>query len=144
MDDNGPVYVLSEAECLARLGFATMGRIAFSVGDAIEIFPINFHVRDRRLVFRTAPGLKLAGVTIASDVAIEIDEIEPGHAWSVVAHGKARRLELESEIAAAEKLPLHPLVPTVKREYVEVALDRVSGRGFRLDAEPEAQPETVS
>ncbi|WP_405218489.1 pyridoxamine 5'-phosphate oxidase family protein [Agrococcus sp. Ld7] len=138
-----PVHEISEAECLKLLSVFEFGRIAFRVGDRLEVFPINYHADGREITFRTAPGTKLAGVLLADDVVFEIDNIGVREAWSVVAHGRARRLETSSETEAAAALPIYPLIPTVKREFVRIDLTSVSGRRFHRWAEPLADSEPV-
>lgn len=142
MDEN-PVHEISEAECHKLLAAFEFGRIAFRVGEALEVFPINYHAAGGAITFRTAPGTKLAGVLLADDVVVEIDHIGAKEAWSVIGHGRARRLESSSEVEAAERLPIHPLVPTVKREFVRIDLARVSGRRFHRFAEPDAASEPL-
>lgn len=143
MAPDTPVHEISEAESLKLLSVFEFGRIAFRVGDMLEVFPINYHAAGKAITFRTAPGTKLAGVLLADDVVLEIDNIGVREAWSVIAHGKARRLEAASEVEAAEALPIHPLIPTVKREYVRIDLSRVSGRRFHRWAEPAPDSEPV-
>lgn len=139
--DQSPVHEISEAECRKLLAAFEFGRIAFRVGDVLEVFPVNYHADGRAITFRTAPGTKLAGVLLADDVVFEIDHIGVREAWSVIGHGTARHLESSDEIAAAERLPIHPLIPTVKREYVRIDLSRLSGRRFHRQAEPDASTE---
>lgn len=131
-----PVHIISDQECFALLGVTTFGRIAFAPAGIVEIFPVNFVAEGARVVFRTAPGTKLAGMLIASDVALEIDYVGERDAWSVVAHGTTRLLEHEEELAAAEALGIEPFVRTVKREFVELVVTRISGRRFDRDATP--------
>lgn len=138
-----PVHEISEAESLKLLAVFEFGRIAFRVGDRLEVFPINYHAEGREITFRTAPGTKLAGVLLADDVVFEIDNIGVREAWSVVAHGRARRLETSSEVEAASALPIYPLIPTVKREFVRIDLTSVSGRRFHRWAEPAPDSEPV-
>jgi nitroimidazol reductase NimA-like FMN-containing flavoprotein (pyridoxamine 5'-phosphate oxidase superfamily) len=60
----------------------------------IDIFPINFVVDGRSIVFRTAEGTKLLEMVISDLVAVEADHRDPaaGTAWSVVAKGSAEVL----------------------------------------------------
>lgn len=136
-----PVHEISEDECLKLLAAFEFGRIAFRVGDLLEVFPVNYHSAGREITFRTAPGTKLAGVLMADDVVFEIDNIGVREAWSVIGHGKARRLESEREVEAAAGLPIHPLIPTIKREFVRIDLHRLSGRRFHRWPEPQADSE---
>lgn len=136
--------VLGDDECRRLLGEGSFGRIAFHAGGMIEIFPVNYAFADGRIVLRTAPGTKLAGMLISADVAVEIDEIGPERAWSVVAHGPARRIEDDEELAWAEGLPLTPLSPSAKPEFVAIEVTRLSGRRFAPGPEPEAAAETIA
>lgn len=139
--DQSPVHEISEAECLKLFAAFEFGRIAFRVGGSLEVFPVNYHADGRAITFRTAPGTKLAGVLLADDVVFEIDHIGVREAWSVIGHGTARHLESSDEVEAAERLPIHPLIPTVKREYVRIDLTRISGRRFHRQAEPDPASE---
>ncbi|WP_293695446.1 pyridoxamine 5'-phosphate oxidase family protein [uncultured Agrococcus sp.] len=141
--DHTPVHEISEEDCLKLLGLFDMGRLVFSVGDSAEIFPINYHLVDRSITFRTAPGTKLAGALVAREVLFEIDQVGEHEAWSVIARGRARRLETTAEIDAAEALPLQPLIPTVKREFVSIDIGAVTGRRFHRSAEPDRDFDAV-
>lgn len=141
--DETPVHEIPEADCVKLLGLFEVGRLVFSVGQTAEIFPINYHLAGRTITFRTAPGTKLAGAVVAREVLFEIDQIGEHDAWSVIARGKARRLESTSDIEAAEALPLHPLIPTVKREFVQIDIAQISGRRFRRGEEPDRDFDAV-
>ncbi|MCH1884076.1 pyridoxamine 5'-phosphate oxidase family protein [Agrococcus sp. ARC_14] len=140
---DSPVHDISEAECLKLLGLFEFGRIAFRVGDVLDVFPINYHAAERAITFRTAPGTKLATALQADEVVFEIDNIGVKEAWSVIGHGTARRLEAADELKAAEQLPIHPLIPTAEREFIRIDLERVSGRRFHRWAPPAASSATA-
>lgn len=135
---------LSAEEAGKLLASQTLGRLVERIGDHIEVFPINFWSDGPRIVFRTAPGTKLAGLVAADELVLETDYVSEHSAWSVVARGTARLLEKEAELAEAEQLELRPLIPTVKRVFVEISVDSISGRRFVLADEPEDHPETVA
>lgn len=139
---NGMIEI-SDDECRKLLRAFEFGRIAFRIGEVLEVFPINYYSDGARITFRTAPGTKLAGVLLADDVVFEIDHIGEREAWSVVAHGKAHRLESSGEIEEAERLPIRPLVPSVKREFVVIELSRVSGRRFHRGPQPDPAAEPI-
>ncbi len=143
-DYNDVMLQLDADEATKLLATQTLGRLVERVGDRIEIFPINFVSDGKRLVFRTAPGTKLAGLVAADEIVLETDHVGEKSAWSVVVRGTARILEGEADIARAEQLELRPLVPTVKRVFVEISVDEITGRRFVLGPEPEAEPETVA
>lgn len=131
-DDNGPVREMSEDECWERLRSTTFGRLATSAMGDVQITPINYVVRDGRLLLRTAQGGKLASVVVQSRVAVEIDEIGQEHAWSVIGKGDAHMVTRMDEADALEEAGLHPWVDTRKEVFVEIELDEVTGRSFVL------------
>lgn len=138
--DTGPISILSETECWQRLASQHVGRIVTRVRDFVDIFPVNFVVDDGAVVIRTAEGNKLAELVISEDVVFEVDQVDDDSAWSVIVRGKARVLTTEAEIAHADTLPLSPLVPTVKRNYVRIEAEQISGRWFAFDEEPTGDP----
>ena len=88
------------------------------------------------IVLRTAEGTKFSEMVIGGEVLFEADDHTESSAWSVIVRGQARRLETEAEIAHAETLPLKPMVPTLKRNYVRIDAGSISGRSFELGEEP--------
>ena len=94
MTDHDPVTMMSDEEGWEMLQENEFGRLAFHLVDEVHIVPMNYAVDEHhRLIFRTAEGSKLLGLTINADVAFEIDEFGDEHARSVVVHGRARMLE---------------------------------------------------
>ncbi len=65
-------------------------------------------------------------------------------AWSVLVTGAARILDRDDEIERAEQLDLRPLVPSIKRVFVAIDIERITARRFALGPEPEADPETIA
>lgn len=59
MSVDDPVTVLSEDESWSLLSTVSLGRLVTIRGGRAEIFPINFAIQRRTLVFRTAQGTKL-------------------------------------------------------------------------------------
>lgn len=135
MPEDG-LTVMSDAEAWERLRSRSIGRLAISVAGRPDIFPVNYHVVDGGVVLRTGPGSKLLGVTINDRVALETDGWTIDDAWSVVAKGRARRLEKEYEIAEAEREPLHTWIPTPAEWFVRVSIDEVTGRRFHRGEAP--------
>jgi len=135
--DEEPGVVLSRDEAWELLRGSQFGRLAVSVANQPDVFPLNFVASGGKIWIRTNPGSKLAGLTVNDLVAFEADEVGDGTAWSVVVKGTARILESQTEIDAAELLPLEPWIKTRKWTYVEITPASVSGRTFVLGAEPE-------
>lgn len=133
----GPITELSPDECWAVLAEHSLGRLAVTAAGTVDIFPVNYAASDGMLFFRTAPGTKLLELAINDRVAFEIDGYTEAEAWSVVVKGRAERLELQSEIDEADRLPLAPWLPTLKYRWVRVIPVELTGRRFARGAEPE-------
>ena len=128
-----PVHVLDSEACWEMLRSKEFGRLAYHLVGEVHIVPINYAVdEDDRLVFMTAEGSKLLGITMNADVAFEVDQILPDeHATSVIIRGRAHELE-GADKYVVEQLPLRPWVHTPKYSVVAVTVDEVSGRRFDL------------
>ena len=137
INDTNQVQILTEDECWDVLLSSSLGRLAVSVAGEPELFPVNFVAADRRLLFRTSEGTKLVELTVNNRVAFETDGVGREEAWSVVVKGTASILDKQSDIDAADQLPLHPLIPTLNYIYVEITPLEMTGRRFRLGPEPE-------
>jgi nitroimidazol reductase NimA-like FMN-containing flavoprotein (pyridoxamine 5'-phosphate oxidase superfamily) len=126
--------LLEPAECWVLLGRAQVGRLAVSIANHPDIFPVNHVVADDTVVFRTAEGTKLAAAILGQEVAFEVDGYEPsdGTAWSVVIKGRAHEIEALDELMAAEDLPLFPWHASPKARWVRIQAERVSGRRFHV------------
>ena len=133
--------VLTVEECWDLLRDQQYGRLAVSVADKPNIYPVNYSTDGANLVFRTAPGTKLLELTINKSVAFEIDGYTESTAWSVVVAGTASRLDRQAEIYEAEALPLVPWIPTVKNTWVRITPTQVHGVRFERGPEPEPEPE---
>ncbi|MDQ0870288.1 nitroimidazol reductase NimA-like FMN-containing flavoprotein (pyridoxamine 5'-phosphate oxidase superfamily) [Arthrobacter sp. V1I9] len=135
--DGNPVLELNDEQSWHLLEGTRHGRLVVSVAGEHDIFPVNYVSSNRKLYLRTAPGNKLAQLTINSAVLFEADGILSDEAWSVVLRGKARVLSNSAELAAVEELGLKSWVPTLKDFYVEIEPVSVSGRHFQLGDQPE-------
>ena len=135
--DGNPVLELGDEQSWRLLDNTRHGRLVVTVAGEADIFPVNYVTSDRKLYLRTAPGNKLAQLTINSTVLFEADGVLPDEAWSVVLRGTARVLDNSAELAAVEELGLKSWVPTLKDFYVEIVPASVSGRHFQLGEQPE-------
>lgn len=125
---------LTPAECWRLLRLHEVGRLAVSIADHPDIFPINYVVDGDGIVFRSGPGTKLAAAVLGRGVAFEIDGYDPiaGEAWSVVAKGRARQIERMIEYFEAEELPLFPWHAAPKPDIVRIEPIEVTGRRFHV------------
>ncbi len=132
MSEHSPVTAIPQDTCWQMLHEEEFGRLAFHMADEVHLVPINYAVDERRrIVFRTAEGSKLLGLTMNADVAFEIDEFGEEEAVSVVVRGRARQLEGQEQ-DEVEQLPLRPWVNTAKYNTIAIEVDEVTGRHFEL------------
>ena len=134
-----PITVLSESESWNLLAGVALGRLVTSVDGEPEIFPVNFVVQNRTVLFRTAEGTKLVSAAINNSVVFEADDHNVAEGWSVIVRGIARRLRTDDEIRMAERAQLLPWTATAKHHYVRVVPSRITGRRFEFGSEPELQ-----
>ncbi|WP_449372889.1 pyridoxamine 5'-phosphate oxidase family protein [Arthrobacter psychrolactophilus] len=135
--DQQPGIPMSEDEAWKFLEHTHFGRLALSVANEPDIFPINYLAHDGTVLIRTNPGTKLATLTVNSSVAFEIDGLAESAAWSVVLRGTARVIESQTEIDELNELPLSPWLQTLKYTFVEITPSSVRGMRFKLGTEPE-------
>lgn len=132
-----PVSVLSEDESWRLLASVALGRLVTTIGTRLEIFPVNFVVVRRTVLFRTAEGTKLISSVMGDRVLFEADDHNLMNGWSVIVRGAAELLETAEDIAAAERAQLLPWTSTVKRHYVRITPKEISGRYFEFGTQPD-------
>jgi nitroimidazol reductase NimA-like FMN-containing flavoprotein (pyridoxamine 5'-phosphate oxidase superfamily) len=130
------ITILEANACWQLLRRADVGRLAVSIGDRPDIFPVNFVVDHGTIVFRTAEGTKLAAAVLGRAVAFEIDgyDADAGEAWSVVVKGEATEIERMQDVYDAVDLPLFPWHAAPKHRFVRIEPEEVSGRRFEVVA----------
>lgn len=121
-----------------------VGRIAVSIMNHPDIFPVNFMVDEPpgaavnapldvpAIVFKTAEGTKLAAAVLGVAVAFEIDGYDAanGEAWSVVVKGQAHEIERRPGSLVLDELALFPWHSGPKHRFVRITADEISGRRF--------------
>ena len=132
-----PITILSDRESWTLLASVPLGRLVTSVDGQPEIFPVNFAVQRRTLLFRTGQGTKLVSAAINNNVLFEADDHTAVEGWSVIVKGTARMLRTDDEIAEAEQAQLRPWTATAKEHYVRVLPLHVTGRRFKFGSEPD-------
>lgn len=132
MHETATVTELTTDQCWELLRTTPVGRIATSLAGEPEIFPVNHTVHDGRLVFRTAPGTKLAEVAANHHVAFEIDGWDGQTGWSVTVAGSATIVDNGSALDELEELDLRPWIDSPKNAFVVIEPQRIHGRQFRF------------
>lgn len=134
-DSANVLAILTENECLALLQSRDLARIAFAFEGKVEIFPINYCMDGKVIVFRTGPGTKLAAVPNTA-VAVEIDSWDPrsGVGWSVVARGRAAEITTNPGRVAEHLrwMPVHPAAPGDRFHWVGIRASEITGRRFHV------------
>jgi nitroimidazol reductase NimA-like FMN-containing flavoprotein (pyridoxamine 5'-phosphate oxidase superfamily) len=129
--DNG-ITILSAQESWDLLASVPLGRLVTSVDGQPEIFPVNFVVQSRTVLFRTAEGTKLVSAVINNRVLFEADDQNVADGWSVIVKGTARTLRTDEEIEEAERAQLLSWTAPAKLHYVRVMPSLITGRRFRF------------
>jgi uncharacterized protein len=131
---DGGATILPVHECWELLAGVTLGRLVTSVDGRPEIFPINYVVQRRTVLFRTAAGTKLVSTAINNHVLFEADDHNVAEGWSVIVRGTARSLRSQEEIEDAERAQVLPWTASEKTHYVRIVPEAVTGRRFRFGA----------
>lgn len=132
-----PISILPEAECWSLMSGASLGRLVTAVDGQPDIFPVNFVVQHKTVLFRTAEGTKLVSAAINNNVLFEVDDHDALEGWSVIVKGIARSMRTDAEIDEAERAQLLPWTATVKQHYVRIRPVSVTGRRFTFGSEPD-------
>lgn len=130
MTDKPAIEELDVDQCWANLRQRWVGRLAVSVNNRPDIFPVNYVVDAGTVVVQTAPGFKLAAAVLGSGVAFEVDEIDEvtRSGWSVVIHGKAKEVESLEGLLHAQDLHIGPWAAGEKNHYIRIDVDEITGR----------------
>lgn len=134
--DDQAVTILNDDESWHLLASMSLGRLVTVIDGQPEIFPVNYVVQQRSVLFRTAEGTKLLSLVMNTRVAFEADDHGLEGGWSVIVKGHAHPLDGRAEIEQAERAQLLPWIPTVKLRYVRVDAWEIAGRRFRFGVEP--------
>ncbi len=121
---------LDEVECWHLLQLTTVGRLAVSIRNRPDIFPVNYAVDNGTVVINTAPGTKLAAAVLGRAVAFEVDGLDPisRAGWSVVLKGSAAEVSTLDDLLAVESLGIDTWAESEKRRYLRLTPDSITGR----------------
>lgn len=122
--------IIEEAECWELLATRSVGRLAVSVMNRPDIFPINYRVTDGTVLLRTAAGMKLAAATLGTAIAFEVDELDEQtrHGWSIVIHGTAHEVSGVEDRLEAEDVAVEPWAESQKDRFVRIEIEEMTGR----------------
>jgi hypothetical protein len=128
-DDDQLVEVLDEAECLALLRSASIGRVAFTEGALPAIQPVPFRLDGRQVLIPTRSGSRVAGASRGAVLALGVDEVGPDRTgWAVTVVGPSRLIGDPADVAALDRPGLRWWDLADDRCYVAIAVLLVRGR----------------
>ena len=129
-DKGSKLKEISEERCWQLLGQKQVGRLAVSINNQPDIFPVNYRVDDQMVFIRSAGGIKLAAAVLGTAVAFEVDAIdeETETGWSVVVRGTASELSKLDDQLLAEDLHINPWASGPKERFVQIAPTVITGR----------------
>ncbi len=136
MPTGEPITLLNDDDSWDLLSSVSLGRFVATVGDRLEIFPVNFVVQRHTVLFRTAEGTKLFSTVVSDEVLFEADDHNVAEGWSVIVRGRGHVLGTTDEIDEAERAGLYPWVATEKLRFVRIIPKAISGRRFVFGPEP--------
>jgi nitroimidazol reductase NimA-like FMN-containing flavoprotein (pyridoxamine 5'-phosphate oxidase superfamily) len=122
--------LLTEPECLELLAGTEVGRVGLTIGALPAIFPVNYGMVDGTIVFRTAPGSKLAAAALGAVVAFEVDDYDRSDrsGWSVLAVGPS---EVVHDIGLTFRVldaAIEPWAGGTRTSIVRIRPEIISGR----------------
>jgi nitroimidazol reductase NimA-like FMN-containing flavoprotein (pyridoxamine 5'-phosphate oxidase superfamily) len=97
------ITTMRPAACLALLKRHRVGRMAYALGNRVDITPIHYVYEDGWLFARTSHGTKMDVLHRSPWVAFEVDEMEGVFDWrSVVVHGTVYTMPQDGSPLEAE------------------------------------------
>lgn len=128
------MYELEEETCRRLACGTSFGRVVFDDDDGPVAFPVNALFTQDRVLFRTAPDSALdRSAGRGQYVSYEMDEIDTVNesGWSVLVRGHAKPLADPATLASVADTDVRPWAPEGRDRWIEIAVERISGRIIR-------------
>lgn len=128
------IVELSTDRCWELLAQKTVGRLAVSITNHPDIFPVNYRASEGKIVIRTAAGQKLAAAVLGTAIAFEVDALDETTrtGWSIVVKGTAEEPKRLEDYLSDEDLDIEPWAQGDKSRYIEIIPSHVTGREIPL------------
>ena len=127
--DGHGLRVLDESRCFDLLGGEPIGRLGFSSGSLPVIFPVNYLLMDRTIVFCSEDGEKLRAAQQRAVACLEIDHYDRMEhtGWSVLATGRLALSPPGRQAELAEAPAAHWAL-SGRCRFVELPIELIAGR----------------
>ncbi|MET8703509.1 pyridoxamine 5'-phosphate oxidase family protein [Kitasatospora sp. NPDC004723] len=125
-----PLRHLTEPECWDLIGTHGLGRVGLPVSPGPAVYPVNYAVDHRTIVYRTSPRGS-AAPSDGSRVSFQIDHIDDRlcEGWSVLILGESHHVEDPDDTASLSRLPgSTPWAGGSRPLWVRILPDEVTGR----------------
>lgn len=121
---------MSDDECWDFVALHQLGRVAIVQMGHPMIFPVNYALDERSVVFRSSRGAKLTAGGIGQRAAFEVDEASPRFETgaSVVIHGTILEVTDRAERTRLEHLDIRPWASGERDHFLRVEMSWISGR----------------
>ena len=119
---------LDTDECWRLLLRSGAGMLATGAAGRPDLFPINYLVDGHTLLFRTAPGTKVADLETVPYAAFGVQGREGDDHWSVVIRGRVEALTDRAEIIGSGVLELVSWGAGAKHVFFRLVPTSVQGR----------------
>jgi nitroimidazol reductase NimA-like FMN-containing flavoprotein (pyridoxamine 5'-phosphate oxidase superfamily) len=131
IDARTGLEVLDHDECVRLLASDEVGRLALVDGGAPVVFPVNYRLDGEAIVFRTAPGTKLA-IAARGPVAFEVDAFDrtARTGWSVLATGRLEEVTHfdPPTFERVRDLPVESWAGGERAHWMRLVPSRITGR----------------
>ena len=133
------VEVLDETQCLPLIAGGGVGRIGYTSRFGPTILPVNFHLYQRTIVFRTGLHSSMVedlrtGIADAEfNVAFEVDQLQSDtqEGWSVLIQGPAHFVDSAEELAPVAGLGVQAWAGGSKDQFIRIIPIHITGRRIR-------------
>jgi hypothetical protein len=127
--DDRLVEVLGEEECLALLGSAVIGRLAYTQDAMPAMQPSSFTVLAGEVLIPVRPGSRVAVASHGTIVAFEVDDVDVVRrtGWHVTVIGPARVVTGADVTPTSDGRGIRPRVRPAGHCYIAVRITLVRG-----------------
>jgi len=128
--DGSGFEAISDAEALALLATAPVGRLIYSDRALPFVVPVSFVVDGLDIIMRTGRRSRVATHAPGNIVAFEVDDIAVAtrSGWSVVVTGPVQLVQDSVELERLRALDIEAWVPSEHDCYLRLQTELIAGR----------------